>query len=144
MKGRCAVSKKPVGTLSILVVDDHAAIAELMAVVLRYEGFDVEVARSGRAGLKLANDRPFDLVVLDFVLANVGGRGFGYRIRASGVNVPLLYLASRDDARGHLAEAGIGSDDCLLRPFSMMELLPESGPSFIAKVAMTSGFALPT
>jgi two-component system OmpR family response regulator len=123
MNGRCAVSKKPVGTTSILVVDDHDAIADLMAAMLQYEGFDVDVARSSRAGLKLANVRPFDLVILDFGLANVGGHRFGFSIRASGVDVPLLYIVSRDDARGHLAEASIGSEDCLLRPFSMMELV---------------------
>jgi two-component system OmpR family response regulator len=117
------MSRQPIATRSILVVDDHDSVAQLMAAVMHYEGYEVTVVRSEQAGLKLVADTAFDLVVLDFTLANLCGRGFSSRMCGNGTHVPLLYLASKDDARGRLSAAKIDIDDCLLRPFSVMELV---------------------
>jgi len=119
----CAVSRKPVGSQSILVVDNHDSIAESMASVMRYEGYTVRVARSGQAGLNLANEMAFDLVVADVALADLHGRGLARRLHANGADIPFLYLASKDEVRGSVAEVKINVDNYLLRPFSMMELI---------------------
>ena len=65
----------------ILVVDDEASIVDSVATVLRYEGFDVDVASTGRAALHKAQEDLFDLVVLDVMLPDLDGLEVTRRIR---------------------------------------------------------------
>ncbi len=80
----------------ILVVDDEPSITDAVATALRYEGFDVEIAATGRAGLSAAQSRPPDLVVLDVMLPDLDGIEVTRRLRADGITVPILFLTARD------------------------------------------------
>jgi two-component system OmpR family response regulator len=119
----CAMSEKPERSPSILVVDNHDCITQSMATVMRHEGFDVEIAPSGWAGLRLAAARAFDLVVVDLMLEDPRDRPLGRRFRASGHDAPVLYLAAKKEARCRVLEARAGVDSYLWRPFSMMGLV---------------------
>ena len=123
LKSGSAVSTRPVRTPRILVVDNHAYVPQAMASVMRHEGFEVEIVRSGRAALKLVTERAFDLVVLDLAVADLHDRSLRRRIRASGHDAPVLYLAATMDSHGRASEARAGIDDYLWRPFSMIELV---------------------
>ena len=123
LKSGGAVSMIPVRTSSILVVDNGAYVPQAMATVMRHEGFEVEIVRSGRAALKLATERAFDLVVLDLEFADLHDRALRRRIRASGHDAPVLYLAAKKDAHGRAPEARSGIDANLWKPFSMIELV---------------------
>src|SRR5437763_16853926 len=79
----------------ILVVDDEASITDLVATVLRYEGFGVEVAANGWDALRLAADFRPDLVVLDVMLPDNDGFEVHRKLRDRGMAVPHIFLTAR-------------------------------------------------
>jgi two-component system OmpR family response regulator len=107
----------------ILVVDDEAAITELVSTVLRYEGFEVEVASSGRSALAaVATFRPH-LLVLDVMLPDVDGFEVQKRMRSEGSSTPILYLTARDATEDKVRGLTMGADDYMTKPFSLEELV---------------------
>jgi two-component system OmpR family response regulator len=117
------VGSGPVSTGRILVVDDEPSIVDSVATVLRYEGFEVDVAHSGRAALQKAQDRPFDLIVLDVMLPDLDGLEVTRRIRADGLDVPILFLTAKSEVEDRVAGLTVGGDDYVAKPFSLMEIV---------------------
>jgi two-component system OmpR family response regulator len=107
----------------ILVVDDEASIVDSVATVLRYEGFEVDVASTGRAALQKAQDNPFDLVVLDVMLPDLDGLEVTRRIRADGLDVPVLFLTAKSEVEDRVAGLTVGGDDYVAKPFSLIEIV---------------------
>jgi two-component system OmpR family response regulator len=105
------------------VVDDEASIVDSVATVLRYEGFEVDVANSGRVALQKAQDSPFDLVVLDVMLPDLDGLEVTRRIRANGLDVPVLFLTAKSEVEDRVAGLTVGGDDYVSKPFSLIELV---------------------
>ena len=105
----------------ILVVEDERTIAESVAARLRAEGFAVEIAADGPAGVAaFARGRP-ELVVLDVMLPGFDGLEVCRRIQAERP-VPVLMLTARDDETDLLVGLAVGADDYLTKPFSLREL----------------------
>jgi len=107
----------------ILVVDDEASIVDSVATVLRYDGFDVDVAHSGRDALARAQEGGFDMIVLDVMLPDLDGLEVTRRIRGGGLDVPVLFLTARSDVEDRIAGLTIGGDDYVAKPFSLMEIV---------------------
>jgi two-component system OmpR family response regulator len=107
---------------TILVVEDEAAIASAVAARLRSEGFRVEVAASGPAGVELARTLAPDLVLLDWMLPGFDGIEACRRIQADRP-VPVVFLTARDAEADVLVGLGMGADDYVTKPFSPRELL---------------------
>ncbi|MDQ6613761.1 MAG: response regulator transcription factor [Actinomycetota bacterium] len=107
----------------ILVVDDEPSIVDAVATALRYEGFDVRVAGTGRSGLASAQEAPPDLIVLDVMLPDLDGLEVTRRLRADGIKVPILFLTARDSIEDKLAGLAIGGDDYVTKPFSLAEVV---------------------
>jgi two-component system OmpR family response regulator len=107
----------------VLVVDDEPSIADAVATVLRYEGFEVDVAHTGRSALAKAQDGRFDLVVLDVMLPDLDGLEVTRRLRADGLEVPVLFLTARADVEDRVAGLTIGGDDYVTKPFSLVEVV---------------------
>ncbi len=107
----------------ILVVDDEPSIVDSVATVLRYEGFEVDVAHSGRVALQKAQDNPFDLIVLDVMLPDLDGLEVTRRIRANGMDVPILFLTAKSEVEDRVAGLTVGADDYVAKPFSLMEIV---------------------
>jgi len=107
----------------VLVVDDELYIADLVATALRYEGFQVGKAGSGRDALSCAAaDRP-DLIVLDVMLPDFDGFEVARRLRSSGQRVPILFLTARDGTEDKVRGLSGGGDDYVTKPFSLEELI---------------------
>lgn len=106
----------------ILVVDDDAAIAEVMTKYLEREGFTVEVARDGQAALDTAMADPPDLVVLDLMLPRVDGLEVCRRLRAL-APVPVIMLTARGEEADRVIGLELGADDYVSKPFSPRELV---------------------
>ncbi len=119
----CTVTDGYVTKTSILVVDHDAAIVESVATVLRQEGFEVHVALDGYAGLQKTRAGSFELVVFDVTLPDLGGLEIARRIRAEGIDVPILFLTARSGAEGRVAGLTIWGDDYLSKPFSLVEIV---------------------
>jgi len=109
--------------LKILVVDDEPSIVDSVSTALRYEGFDVETATTGRAALAAAQEGRPDLVVLDVMLPDLDGLEVTRRMRASGLRVPVLFLTARDALEDKVAGLTIGGDDYMTKPFSLAEVV---------------------
>jgi two-component system, OmpR family, response regulator len=107
----------------VLVVDDEPAIVDAVATSLRYEGFEVDVAVTGREALTLAQENPPDLVILDVMLPGLDGLEVTRRLRADGVNVPILFLTARDTLHDKVAGLTIGGDDYVTKPFALAEVI---------------------
>ena len=107
----------------ILVVDDEASIVDAVATALRYEGFDVREAGTGRAALSAAQEDPPDLVVLDVMLPDLDGLEVTRRLRADGIRVPVLFLTARDSIEDKVAGLTVGGDDYVTKPFSLAEIV---------------------
>ena len=107
----------------ILVVDDEENIRELLAMGLRYEGFDVEVGDGGRAALAAVPKFRPDLIVLDVMMPDLDGFDVCRRLQADGVRAPVIFLTARKSLEDRLTGLTIGADDYLTKPFSFEELL---------------------
>jgi two-component system OmpR family response regulator len=107
----------------VLVVDDEANIAELVATALRYEGFEVHTAADGAGALAAVRDLAPDLVVLDVMLPDADGFELQTRIRRDGQHVPVLFLTARDAVEDRVRGLTLGADDYMTKPFSLEELV---------------------
>ena len=106
----------------ILVVDDEPFITDLLAAALRFEGFRVEVAGSGREALALAQPGRYDLVMLDVMMPDLEGTEVCRRMRETGVVTPVVFLTARDSTEDKVQGLGV-ADDYVTKPFSLAELL---------------------
>jgi two-component system OmpR family response regulator len=109
----------------ILVVDDERSITDLVAMALRYEGLQVEVANAGRQALdSISRFRP-QLVVLDVMLPDLSGFEVLERMSRDGIGgrVPVLFLTARDTLDDKLRGFTLGGDDYMTKPFSVEELI---------------------
>ena len=107
----------------VLVVDDEPSIVDAVATSLRYEGFAVEEATTGRSALALAQARTPDLIVLDVMLPDLDGLEVTRRLRADGIRVPILFLTARDSLEDKVTGLTIGGDDYVTKPFALAELI---------------------
>jgi two-component system OmpR family response regulator len=107
----------------VLVVDDEPPIVDAVATSLRYEGFTVDEAMTGRKALAQAQEDPPDLVILDVMLPDLDGLEVTRRLRSDGLRVPVLFLTARDTLQDKLAGLTIGGDDYVTKPFALAELI---------------------
>ncbi len=109
-------------TSKILVVEDERPIADAVADRLRSEGFAVETAHDGLAGVRTFERVRPDLVVLDVMLPAIDGLEVCRRLRRSS-SVPILMLTARDTETDTVVGLEVGADDYLTKPFSPRELV---------------------
>src|SRR5437762_13025050 len=107
----------------VLVVDDETNITELVAMALRYVGFEVATAASGREALSAVGDFRPDLVVLDVMMPDLDGFEVCRRLRSDGIRVPVVYLTARDATEDKVRGLTVGGDDYVTKPFSLEELV---------------------
>jgi DNA-binding response OmpR family regulator len=110
---------------SVLVVEDETNIRELVCLHLGLEHLRCVEAADGNAGLRLAREQRFDLVVLDLMLPGLDGVSVCRAIRRESRNpgVPILMLTARRDESDKVAGLDSGADDYLTKPFGIRELM---------------------
>jgi DNA-binding response OmpR family regulator len=107
----------------ILVIEDEAAIADVIRMNLSRAGFGVQVERDGEAGLlAVQNVRPA-AVILDVGLPGIDGIEVCRRLRAAGDWTPVLFVTARDDEVDRILGLELGADDYVTKPFSPRELV---------------------
>jgi len=110
-------------TARILVVDDEPNLADLVAMALRYEGFEVAVAGSGAETLAQVTEFKPDLVILDIMLPDISGIEACRRMRQRGDDVPVIFLTAKDATEDKITGLTSGGDDYVTKPFSLEELI---------------------
>ena len=109
--------------MRLLVVEDEPDIADFVSRGLREAGYAVDVVADGRSALDCLQLTPFDLVVLDRMLPALDGLDVCRRLRAEGIDVPVLMLTARDTVADRVDGLEAGADDYLVKPFAFRELL---------------------
>jgi two-component system OmpR family response regulator len=96
---------------------------DAVAKALRYEGFAVDEARSGREALASVAAQEPDLIVLDWMLPDIEGIEVGRRLRAQGVRSAVLFLTAKDATENKVEALRAGGDDYVTKPFSLAEIV---------------------
>ncbi|MGE0740431.1 MAG: phosphate regulon transcriptional regulator PhoB [Hyphomonadaceae bacterium] len=111
--------------LHVLVVEDEAALADLLKYNLEKEGYRVSLANDGEEALVVADEVNPDLVVLDWMLPKAPGIEVCRRLRArqDTRNTPIVMLTARTEESDRIRGLDVGADDYVTKPFSMNELL---------------------
>jgi two-component system OmpR family response regulator len=109
--------------IRVLVVDDEPSLAELLASVLRYEGWEIQTAGDGAGAVRAARQFRPDAVVLDVMLPDFDGLEVLRRVRAELPHVCVLFLTARDAVEDRVAGITAGGDDYVTKPFSLEEVL---------------------
>ena len=106
----------------ILIVEDEVNIATPIRTYLEKAGFDVAHALTGTDALRMMEERPPNLVVLDLNLPDIDGLEVCRRIRAVSL-VPIIMVTARDDDVDKIVGLEVGADDYLTKPFNVRELV---------------------
>ncbi|MFF0814762.1 response regulator transcription factor [Rhodococcus sp. NPDC003318] len=107
----------------ILIVDDEPNIVELLSVSLRFQGFEVETASTGAEGLDKAKAFRPDALILDVMMPGMDGFGLLRRLRADGIEAPVLFLTAKDAVEDKVTGLTLGADDYVTKPFSLEEVV---------------------
>jgi two-component system OmpR family response regulator len=107
----------------ILVVDDEPNLAEVVTMALRFQGFTVETAGTGREALAAVAKFKPHLMVLDVMLPDMDGFEVAKRLGAQRVGVPIIFLTARDATEDKIRGLSGGGDDYMTKPFSLEELI---------------------
>lgn len=110
-------------SLFILLVEDNYDLAETIVQYLELEGMTCDYAASGEAGLNLARENDYDVLLLDIMLPRMSGLDLCEVLRKNGKDTPILMLTARDTLDDKLAGFRSGTDDYLVKPFDMPELI---------------------
>ena len=107
----------------MLVVEDEARLATALQRGLHSEGFAVDIAASGPAGLEAARHGEYDAMILDVMLPGLSGYRVVRALRAEGHWLPVLMLSAKDGEHDQADGLDCGADDYLTKPFSNVVLL---------------------
>jgi two-component system response regulator MprA len=108
---------------NVLIVDDDPELRRFLAGELKADGYGVESAGTGQEALTRIRGGEWDLVLLDWTLPDFSGVEVCRRMRASGLDTPVLMLTARDAVSERVEALDAGADDYLTKPFSIEELL---------------------
>jgi two-component system, OmpR family, response regulator len=107
----------------VLVVDDEASLAELLASVLRYEGWEIRTAADGSSAVRTAREFQPDAILLDIMLPDFDGLEVLRRVRGILPHVCVLFLTARDSVQDRVSGITAGGDDYVTKPFSLEEVV---------------------
>lgn len=122
----------------LLLVEDEPGLVLTLTDRLTSEGYLVETAQDGEAGLARALAEPFDLLILDVMLPHRNGLDVCRHLRERGVHTPIIMLTARGQVVDKVVGLKLGADDYVTKPFEMMELLAR------IEAQIRRGSALPT
>src|SRR5437879_1411602 len=108
---------------SLLIVEDDAALRDVLARSLRAEGFATSAVATGAELLEHALARPPDALVIDIGLPDADGRDLCLALRSRGVDAPVLFLTARDALTDRLSGFSAGGDDYVTKPFDIEEVV---------------------
>lgn len=109
--------------MKILLVDDETELSDPLSRILSQEGYEVDVANDGAAGMELALGDRYDLLILDWMLPHKSGLEICREVRSHSLATPVLFLTAKDTIDDRVDGLDAGADDYLVKPFELRELL---------------------
>jgi len=112
-----------VPTPTVLLVEDDRRLAEMVTALLVEEGYCVEVAGGGQAGLHMGLTRHYGVLIIDRGLPVLEGLELLRKLRSNGISTPALILTARGSLTDRVEGLDAGAEDYLVKPFEVPELL---------------------
>ena len=109
--------------MKVLLIDDDAALAEVLLQQLAVQNYIVDRVADGEMGWSYASTFDYDLIVLDWILPQLDGLQLCERLREAGYGVPILLLTAKEQQTDKIRGLEAGADDYLVKPFDITELL---------------------
>ena len=109
--------------MRILIIEDDRKIASFLSKGFGEVGYAADVAEDGEEGLLLARDSVYDAIVADLMLPKLDGLSMIERIRAEGIETPVIILSAKRTVDDRIRGLQAGGDDYMVKPFSFSELL---------------------
>jgi two-component system copper resistance phosphate regulon response regulator CusR len=109
--------------MRILLVEDEDKVARFVTLGLKAEGFAVDRAGDGKAGLQFAMLNSYDLLIVDLMLPELSGTELISKVRGKNTTIPIIVLTARDAVADKVKNFEAGADDYLTKPFAFAELL---------------------
>lgn len=116
-------TERIINFMNVLLVEDEEGLIITLTDRLHSEGFAVASAMDGAAGLSLARENSFDIIILDVMLPKKNGYDVCRDIRQLGITTPILMLTAKGETIDKVLGLKLGADDYLTKPFEMIELL---------------------
>jgi len=107
----------------VLIVEDDESILFGLQDILEGKGYQISTASNGIDGLKLAFEKPIDLLILDIMLPGMSGLEICKRIRKEKISLPIIMLTAKSSELDKISGLDYGADDYITKPFSLSELL---------------------
>ena len=109
--------------MKVLVVEDSKRLGSFLKRALEEEGYVADIAVDGTTGLSQAENIPYDVIVLDWMLPDVDGVRVCRELRSRGVSVPIIMLTARAEVSERITGLDAGADDYIVKPFDLGEFL---------------------
>ena len=107
----------------ILIVEDEQKMREGLKDNLEFEGYEVDMAEDGSAGLQKIKENTYDLILLDVMMPKMSGFDVCKQVRAAGIAYPVIMLTAKGEEIDKVLGLELGADDYITKPFSLRELL---------------------
>lgn len=108
---------------TVCLIEDEEKVAAFISKGLQEDAYEISIAATGAAGLKMLNARSFDIVILDVMLPDMTGIEICKHLRAEKKQVPILMLTALDSIEDKVSGLQAGADDYLVKPFHFSELI---------------------
>ena len=108
---------------TVLIVDDERSIVDILKFNLEKSEFDTICAYDGKEGLRLAQEKNPDLILLDVMLPLMDGFEVCKTLRSAGSNIPIIMITAREEETDKVLGLELGADDYITKPFSVRELI---------------------
>lgn len=109
--------------MRILIIEDDEKLCEAVAFHLKKEGYDVDVCHDGEEGLDYATEGAHGIIVLDRMLPSIDGMSLLSKIRAQGIQTPVIITTALNGIGDRVQGLDGGADDYLVKPFAVEELI---------------------
>ena len=107
----------------VLIIEDEVKISRFLQLELKHEGYSSDAVTDGREGYVMAQSGNYDIIILDLMLPNLSGIEICRRLRAEGIDTPVIMLTAKDDVSDKVTGLDVGADDYITKPFAIEELL---------------------
>ncbi|MET3689702.1 DNA-binding response OmpR family regulator [Priestia megaterium] len=105
----------------MLIIEDEEGLVDFLELELKYEGYLVDIAYDGRAGLDKATNQGYDIILLDLMMPGLNGVEVCRRLRTT-KDTPVIMLTAKDSVMARVMGLDNGADDYLSKPFAIEEL----------------------
>jgi len=109
--------------MRILLVEDDSSTAKSIEMMLKSEGYVVDLADMGEDGLEIGKHYDYDIIVLDLMLPDIDGYEVLRRLRQARIKTPILILSGLSELDAKVKGLGVGADDYMTKPFHKRELI---------------------